>query len=181
MSAQMSDRNREFLSYYEAERVEDQLDYYRRKAAWHGRRNDRMIVLMGLLMFVASVSAAVILAGWTWLGPVAVWMIAAAMAPALSSAVGATRTLYEHERNRERFQNTRRDLEYLHAFSAPSSRLAGDEFRMALTGYVTAVEELLSNEHQQWVSSRGQVQLSEPPESSIEDSGGSSDSYSEDF
>ena len=65
-----------------------------------------------------------------WIGPAWVWAILAAVIPAVSSAVAATRMLYEYDRNRERFENTRLDLEYLQAFRAPSSRLTGAEYQV---------------------------------------------------
>ncbi|UCF20194.1 MAG: SLATT domain-containing protein [Gemmatimonadota bacterium] len=155
----MSSREREFLDFYERQRVEDQLGYYRRTAARLGRRDDQLIVLTGLLMFAASASAAVVAAGIDVIALKAV----AALVPAISAAVAATRALYELERNRARYEDTYRDLEYLRAYKAPSSALSDDDYGAALAEYVHEVEELLSQEQRQWVETMEQIQLAEPP------------------
>ena len=160
----MSERDREFNRYYDRFRVGDQAQYYRSKGAWHGRSNERAIMLTGLLMFVASVASGVLLAEWEWLGPPTLWILIAALVPALSAAVASMRTLYEHERNHERFDNTRLDLDYLQAFQAPSTSLPEAEFHAALAAYVNEVEGLLSREHRQWVRIMEQVELRQAPE-----------------
>ncbi len=160
----MSEHDREFSQYYDRFRVEDQAQYYRKKGAWHGRLNERAIMFTGFLMFVASIASGILLAEWEWLGPPTFWIFVAALVPALSAAVASTRTLYEHERNHERYDNTRLDIEYLQAFRAPSTRLPEGEYHAALATYVNEVEGLLSREHRQWVRIMEQVELREAPE-----------------
>lgn len=158
----MADRDRQFLEYYELGRVADQLSYYGKKAAWHAGKNDRAIVYTGLLMFGAAIASAALTADWTWLGPASIWTGVATILPAASAAIAATRTLYEHERSRDRFENTRLDLQYVQAYRAPSTQLPDDEFRTVLEEYVGQVEDLLSREHQQWVQVMEQSELREP-------------------
>lgn len=155
-------RDREFLRYYERDRVEDQLSYYARAAAWHAARNERAIVVTGLLMFAASLASTVVASEWTWLGPGWIWLGLAAVLPAASAAVAATRNLYEHQRNRERFEATRLDLQYLQAYRAPSEKLTDGEYRAALADYVTSIEELLSREHRQWIEIMERAEVEEP-------------------
>lgn len=159
----MADRDRQFLEYYELGRVTDQLSYYASKAAWHAAKNDHAIVYTGLLMFGAAIASAALAADWAWLGPAWIWSGVATLLPAVSAAVAATRTLYEYERNRDRFENTRLDLQHVQAYQAPSTQLPDEEFRAALEGYVTQVEGLLSREHQQWVQAMEQAELRAPP------------------
>lgn len=168
----MPDRDREFLEYYERQRVEDQLEYYRRKSEWHGSRDDILIAATGILMFVASGSAALVAFGGGNLGPPLIWTAIAAVAPALSAAIAATRALNEHQRNHERYENTHLDLEYLRAYRAPSSSASPDDYRAALVEYVTEVENLLSQENRQWVQMMEAIQQAQPPEASNQFEGG---------
>ncbi len=160
----MAERDRDFLRFYEQERVEDQLKYYRRQAGWHGRRDDTLLLISGILMFVAAVASGVSASNWEGVGPAVLWSSVAALVPALAAAVAATRALYEHERNHQRFENTFHDLEYLRAYKAPSAKLAEAEYRTALEEYVGEVEGLLSREHRQWVEVMTQVQAAQAPE-----------------
>lgn len=160
----MSERDREFLHYYDLFRVDDQAGFYRKREAEHGRSNERAIILTGLLMFLASVASGVVLAEWRWLGPPVLWVVLATLVPAVSAAVASTRTLYEHERNHERYDNTLLDLQFLQAHQAPSPNLPEAEFHAALAAYVNEVEGLLSREHRQWVRIMEQVELREAPE-----------------
>ena len=146
----MVSRNQQFLEFFERERVEDQVAYYRRRAAWHRQWDERMIVLTGVLMFLAAVSSAIVAAHWDHEGPRTLWIVLATLAPVLSSAVAATRALYEHERNHIRFDNTYLDLKQLRAARKPSIHQANRRFQTALAEYVSQVEGLLSREHRQW-------------------------------
>ncbi len=157
----MVERDRDFLGFYEEQRVEDQLKYYRRQAGWHGRRDDTLLLVSGILMFVAAIASGVAASNWDGLGPSVLWSSVAALVPAVSAAVAATRALYEHERNHQRFENTFLDLEYLRAYKA---RLDEPGFRTALAEYVSEVEGLLSREHRQWVEVMTQVQAAKAPE-----------------
>ena len=160
----MSDRNRQFLDYYEKNRVGDQESYYRAQSEYNNRRNDLAVVVTGLLMFVATVSSGIVLAEWSFLGDPIYWSISATVAPALSGAVAATRNLFEYERNHERYFNTLLDLEMMRAELAPSRRVSDHELRAQLAEYVSKVEELLSLEHRQWVQMMEQTRLVEPPQ-----------------
>ena len=157
----MASRDRDFLAYYERERVEDQLGYFRRVASLYRRRDDRLIILSGLLMFAAAASAAIVAAG----SELVILKMTAALVPGLSAAVAATRSLYDLQRSHERYQSTFLDLEYLRAFKAPSVTLPDAQFRTALAEYVGEVEALLSRENRQWVEMMDQVQLAQAPES----------------
>jgi hypothetical protein len=160
----MTDRDREFRQYYEVQRIENQLAWYKKTARFHAGWDNRFVILSGILMFTASVGSWVVAAGWAGAGPLAVWLIVAALAPALSAAVAATRVLYGNENNRERYENTALDLQTLSAYRAPTPTMADAEYREALVEYVTAVESLLTQEHQQWVQTMGEVARTEPPE-----------------
>ncbi len=155
----MASREREFLDFYERERVEDQIRYYHGTAAKLGRRDDRLILLTGLLMFAASASAALVASG---VGGIALKAVAA-LVPAISAALAATRSLYELERNRARYEDAYKDLEYLRAYKAPSSALSAEEYDTALADYVQEVEAVLSQEQRQWVETMEQARLAEPP------------------
>jgi hypothetical protein len=159
----MSDHDREFLSFYNQERVDDQIAYYRNAAQRHGEADERLIWMTGVLMFVAAaVSAAVGFASDALPFP-DVWKVLAVVVPGVSAAVAATRALYEHESNRARYENTRRDLVRLSGTAAPAPSLADAEYQEALASYVEAVEELLTREHRQWVQTMESVQRAQAP------------------
>lgn len=159
----MGERERDFLSFYNAERVDDQIGYYKKAARRHGEADERLIWITGVLMFVAAaISAAVGFGGANLPFPDA-WQVLAAVIPGASAAVAATRALYEHERNRTLYESTRRDLVRLSGTAAPASSLAEAEYHEALNSYVTAVEELLNREHRQWVQTMEAVKRAEPP------------------
>jgi hypothetical protein len=160
----MSDRDHQFLDYYEGQRVEDQLAYYRSAERRYGRRADLLVALTSLLMFVAAACSAVVGFGSDTMPGRAIWVIAAALVPALSAAVAATRNLFEDERNRQRYDATRIDLQLLSASGAPTVSLPPDEFRARLVEYVQQVEELLSREHRQWVETMAAVPDAQPPQ-----------------
>ncbi|MGH7676041.1 MAG: SLATT domain-containing protein [Gemmatimonadales bacterium] len=157
-------RDREFLDYYERARIEDQLAYYRERADWNRKRDEAMIVLVGLLMFVASLSAAVVVAKWDWLGPRVLWMALATLAPALSAALAATRALYAYEQHHMRYDTTHLDLRDVRAEKRPAAELDDAAFRTALAEYVTQVDELLAREHRQWAHITTEIPLPEPPQ-----------------
>ena len=145
----MTDRERDFLRYYDAHRVEDQISYYRSRTGWHGRRAQALVILAGILMFLSSVAAWAAALGWLGLG--AVWQSLAIVMPAISAAVVGVRSLYDFDRNHARFQNTLYDLRYAAAELRPAAGLSGDELREAMGRYVAAIETLLSRENRQWV------------------------------
>lgn len=159
----MNDRDREFRELFEAERVDDQLGYYRKASRKHGRDDERLIWVTAVLMFAAAAISAAIGYKGDELPFSQVWLVLAAIVPGVSAAVAATRSLYEHERNRTRYENTRRDLERLSAATALPASLPDVEYREALATYVGDVESLLSREHQQWVEVMKAVPRAQPP------------------
>jgi hypothetical protein len=158
----MTDRERDFLRYYDAHRVEDQISYYRSKSGWHGRRAQALVILAGIIMFLSSVAAWAAALGWFGLG--AVWHSLATVMPAISAAVVGVRSLYEFDRNHTRFQNTLYDLRHAAAELRPAAGLSGEELREAMGRYVTEVETLLSRENRQWVKLASTAGVSETGE-----------------
>jgi hypothetical protein len=159
----MNDRDRQFRELYEAERVDDQLGYFRTASRGHGRADERLIWVTAVLMFAAAAISAAIGYKGDDLPFSQVWVVLAAIVPGVSAAVAATRSLYEHERNRTRYENTRRDLERLSAATALPASLPDAEYRETLATYVSNVESLLSREHQQWVEVMKAIPRAQPP------------------
>ena len=159
----MSDRQRQFLDFYNSQRVDDQIGYYKKAARRHSEADQRLIILTAVLMFVAAACSAAVGFGGDGLPLADLWKVLAAVVPGASAAVAATRALYEHDRTRARYESTRRDLVRLSASLAPASTLAESEYVDALSGYVDAVEELLTREHRQWVEAMKAVQVAQPP------------------
>lgn len=144
----MSDRDREFLRYYNHYRVQDQVRYYGNRSGWHERRAHWLIAAAGAAMFGASVAS---LAGAQgWFGLTALWKAVSTVIPAVSGAIVAFRALYEFDRNHTRFLNTSYDLRRADVELRPGENLSGEELRAATVRYVAEIENLLSRENRQW-------------------------------
>lgn len=154
----MSEREREFLRYYNEQRVVDQKEYYLSNSGWHQRRANALIVGAGVIMFLSSI------ASWAssqqWFAVTAPWNVLATVMPAVSGAIVAIRALYEFDRNHTRFLNTYYDLREAAVKMRPAEQLTGEELRTATVQYITEIENLLSRENRQWVKLMGSADRS---------------------
>ncbi len=98
----MSDRDSEFLRYYQRHRIDDQKGYYLDKSGWHQRRANALIIAAGAVMFRSSAASWAVSQGSTS----ALWLVLAIALPGISGAIVAVRSLYEFERNHSRFLST---------------------------------------------------------------------------
>jgi len=143
----MSERDKQFLRYYQRHRIEGQGGYYLDKSGWHQRRANALLVAVGVVMFLSSA------ASWfgSQAGAHALWFVLATALPAVSGAIVAVRGLYEFERNHSRFLSTYFDLRRAAVEMRPPEGMTGEKLREATAQYVAEVENLLSRENRQWV------------------------------
>ena len=158
----MSERNKQFLHYYQRHRIEDQQGYYFDKSGWHQRRANALIVAAGAVMFLSSA------ASWwgSQEGAPALWLVLATALPAVSGAIVAVRGLYEFERNHSRFLSTYYDLRRAVVETRPPENVTDEKLREATARYVEEVENLLSRENRQWTSLMAKSDKSRSPEGS---------------
>ena len=143
----MSDRDSEFLRYYQRHRIDDQKGYYLDKSGWHQRRANALIIAAGAVMFLSSAASWAVSQGSTS----ALWLVLAIALPGISGAIVAVRSLYEFERNHSRFLSTYYDLRYAAVEMQPPDGLTAEELREATARYVAEIENLLSRENRQWI------------------------------
>lgn len=158
----MSDRDREFLLYYERHRIRGQEGYYHDKSAWHLRRANALIVAAGVVMFLSSAAS-----WWGSQGDAsAIWLVLATALPAVSGAIVAVRGLYEFERNHSRFLSTYYDLRQAALDRPQADHMTAAQLREATARYVAEIENLLSRENRQWISLMAASKKSRSPDSS---------------
>lgn len=153
----MSERDREFLRYYQRHRIDDQQHYYFDKSAWHQKRANALICVAGILMFSTSVISFAV-AQDAFNG--ALWLALATVMPAIAGAIVSIRALYEFERNHTRFLSTYYDLRQAANELRPTESLSNEELREATVTYVMGIENLLSRENRQFVKLMSSVDRS---------------------
>ena len=90
----MSERDQEFLKFYQKHRIEDQLRFYRERRDLFDRATGQGLAISATLLGFATAASA--LAG-TALGWAKVWSALAAILPAISTALAANLALYAFE------------------------------------------------------------------------------------
>jgi hypothetical protein len=139
----VSARARQFVELYRAARVEDQRDFYLRRAdEFEGAH--RQLLLVSSLVF--GISGAVgLIAGLDVPGKL-VWAILAAVLPAITTALAAYQGLYAFERIAKLYGDAARNLRLV---EAPRLSDSADE-SAAVAAYVNQVEAIFKRERGQW-------------------------------
>ena len=157
----MSERDQEFLKFYQKHRIEDQLRFYRERRDLFDRATGQGLAISATLLgFAAAVSA---LAGTT-VGWVKVWSALAAILPAMSTALAAYIALYAFEQQSKIYGDARRAVL---AASRPLPDLTppqgqGDPTPEQNIGeFVKRVEGALRQEQGQWGQLTSQIQISD--------------------
>jgi SMODS and SLOG-associating 2TM effector domain 1 len=139
----VSDRTRQFVEVYRASRVENQRDYYVRRAAEFEAAH-RQLLLVSSLVFGLS-SAVALVAGLDVPGKL-VWAILAAVLPAITTALAAFEGLYAFERVAKLYGDAARNLRLV---EAPELSGSTDE-SATVAAYVNQVEAIFVRERGQW-------------------------------
>lgn len=139
----MSSRVDQFVEVYQAARVEDQRDYYLRRAKEFEAAH-RQLLLVSSLVFGLSGTVGLI-AGLDVSGKL-VWAVLAAILPAITAALAAYEGLYGFNRFAKRFNDAARNLRRVEP-----PRVSGtDDERDAVVDYVMRVEGIFRDELGQW-------------------------------
>ncbi len=147
----MSDRARQFVEVYQAARVEDQRDYYLRRAK-EFQAAHRQLLLVTSLVFGLTGTVGLI-AGLDVPGKL-VWAILAAILPAVTAALSAYEGLFGFNRFAKRFNDAARNLRLVEP-----PRISGAvEAEDAVADYVGRVEAIFRDELGQW----GQLVAEQP-------------------
>jgi hypothetical protein len=153
----VSERNAEFLRFYQEGRIEGQVRFYRSRLDQFDRATGQSLFISAAILGFASGAGA--LAG-TATGWASGWAAVAAILSAMSTALAAYVALYAFEQQSKIYGDAVRAVR-----AAGRARLApgatpGDQDISAL---VQRVEEALRREKFQWGQLTSQVQLDDQP------------------
>lgn len=152
----MSDRERQALTVLQAARVEDQLEnYYGRSAAEYARASAQSVAASAVLLSLTTLAGT--LAGLDIAGKGG-WAIAAAILPALATALAAYDALFGFERVSKLFFDAIRSLRRIEA--PDLTQIADDaEAATAVAAYAEAIEAVLAKEQAQWGQLTAEIEL----------------------
>jgi hypothetical protein len=139
----VSERARQFVEVYRAARVENQRDYYARRAKESEAAHRQLLLVSSLVFGVAG--GVGLLSGLDIPGKL-VWAILAAILPAITTALAAYQGLYAFERIAKLYGDAARNLRLVETpnLSDPAEAPA------AVAAYVTQVEAIFKRERGQW-------------------------------
>jgi SMODS and SLOG-associating 2TM effector domain 1 len=142
----MNERSRQALALYRAARVEDQVDYYRRSSAEYDRAGAQSVALSAVLLSLTTLAGTV--AGLEISGKMG-WAIAAAVIPAVTTALAAYEAIFGFERVSKLYGDAIRSLRLV---EEPDLAGIADEAEAAakVAAYAGAVEAVLLKEQAQW-------------------------------
>jgi SMODS and SLOG-associating 2TM effector domain 1 len=150
----MTERSRQALALYRAARAKDQLDYYGRTSAEYDRAAVQSIALAAVLLSLTTLAGA--LAGLDISGKMG-WAIAAAVIPAVATALAAYHALFGFERVSKLYADA---IHSLHRIEEPD--LTGVDDRAAaaaVAAYAGAVEAVLRKEQAQWGQLTAEIEI----------------------
>jgi hypothetical protein len=152
----VSDRERQALTVLQAARVEDQLEnYYGRTAAEYARASAQSVAASAVLLSLTTLAGT--LAGLDIAGKGG-WAIAAAILPALATALAAYDALFGFERVSKLFFDAIRSLRRIEA--PDLTQIADDaEAATAVAAYAEAIEAVLAKEQAQWGQLTAEIEL----------------------
>lgn len=138
----MSTREEQFLELYRQARVDNQLGYYERTAKRFEVAHHQLLLFSAVVFGLAG--AVALIAGLDVTGK-AVWAVAAAVLPAVTTVIAAYEGLFAFERTAKLYRDAARSLRHVHP-----PTLAGAPDADAVAAYVAAVEGILERERGQW-------------------------------
>jgi hypothetical protein len=151
----VSDRERQALTVLQAARVEDQLEnYYGRTAAEYARASAQSVAVSAVLLSLTTLTGT--LAGLDIAGNGG-WAIAAAILPAVATALAAYDALFGFERVSKLFFDAIRSLRRIEA--PDLTQIAEAKAAEAVAAYAEAVEAVLAKEQAQWGQLTAEIEL----------------------
>jgi hypothetical protein len=129
-------------SIYLSQRIQDQEDWYRKKAAWNDKRATFWMVTTVVLEFVGLIGGVVKAVGWVDVDLLGIFAAAAAAATAWLQAK-------QHQNLATAYGVTSQEL------AAVASELEALSDESAWANFVAESEEAISREHTLWRASRG--------------------------
>ena len=153
----MSERNREFLRFYEKHRIKDQLGFYTRRLEQFDRATGQGLFLSATILGFASGAGA--LAGTT-LGWANGWAAVAAILSAGSTALAAYTALYAFEQQSKIYSDAVRAVRAA-ARPMPDPDVAPDGRlpEQVVAELAKRVEQALRQEQSQWGQITSQIQV----------------------
>ncbi len=151
----MSERSRQALTLYRAARVDDQADYYRRTAAEYDRAGAQSVALSAVLLSLTTLAGT--LAGLEISGKMG-WAIAAAVIPAVSTALAAYDAIFGFERVAKLYADA---MSSLRVVEEPDLAGLADEAEAGaeVAAYAGAVEAVLLKEQAQWGQLTAEIEM----------------------
>jgi SMODS and SLOG-associating 2TM effector domain 1 len=153
----MSERNKELLRFYEANRINDQMTFYSSRRAQFDRATGQGLALSAVLLGFATAAGA--LAG-TATGWAVGWSAVATILPALSTALAAYVALYAFEQQSKVYGDAARAL--LAASwrrPDPEADHDGQTAEQNVAEFVLRVEGVFRQEQGQWGQLTSQIQV----------------------
>lgn len=147
----MNQRNdKQFFELYQAERFEDQQEYYKRTQEEFAKAKTEAMIGSIIIMFLAGIAGIVASSvGIHWLR--LLFLVLAAIFPIVSTALAAYSALYSFEHQAKLYQDTINNLDRAGALApAPEDNLTESEFARKLNVYVWEVEKIFEKEQGQW-------------------------------
>ena len=152
----MSERNREFLRFYDEHRIKDQLRFYARRLEQFDRATGQGLFISATILGFASGAGA--LAGTT-LGWANGWAAVAAVLSAVSTALAAYTALYAFDQQSKIYGDAVRAVRAA-ARSMPDPDAAPDgPSEQDVADLAKRVEEALRREQAQWGQLTSQIQV----------------------
>lgn len=151
----MPGRADQALALYRAARVKDQLDYYAKTSAEYDRAAAQSIAVAAVLLSLTSLAGA--LAGLDISGKRG-WAIAAAVIPAVSTALAAYHAMFGFERVSKVYADALHSLRHI---EEPDLTGIEDEAQAAaeVAAFASAVEEILRKEQAQWGQLTAEIEI----------------------
>jgi len=151
----MSERSRQALTLYRAARMEDQFDYYCRTSAEYDRAGAQSVALSAVLLSLTTLAGT--LAGLDVAGKMS-WAIAAAVIPAVSTALAAYEAIFGFERISKLYADAIRSLRLV---EEPDLTTTTDDTEAAaeVAAYAAAVEAVLLKEQAQWGQLTAEIEV----------------------
>jgi SMODS and SLOG-associating 2TM effector domain 1 len=151
----MIERSRQALMLYQAARVEDQVDYYRRTSAEYDRAGAQSVAQSAVLLSLTTLAGT--LAGLEISGKMG-WAIAAAVIPAVATALAAYDAIFGFERVSKLYADAIRSLRFI---EEPDLAGIDDEAEAAaeVAAYAAAVEAVLLKEQAQWGQLTAEIEV----------------------
>lgn len=152
----MSERNKEFLRFYEEHRIKDQLGFYTGRLDQFDRATGQGLFISATILGFASGAGA--LAGTT-LGWANGWAAVAAILSAISTALAAYTALYAFDQQSKIYGDAVRAVRAA-ARSMPDPDAAPDgPPGQDVAGLAERVEQVLRQEQAQWGQLTSQIQV----------------------